>query len=66
MMRPSPLPGRLVALTLLAALLFAPPLIGLFDRPGEEGLSRLPLYLFGAWALVILAAALLLERRDED
>jgi hypothetical protein len=66
MMRPSPLSGRLVALTLLGTLLFTPPLIGLFDHDSDSGLSWLPLYLFGAWALIILAAALLLERRDED
>jgi len=66
MLPPSRLPGRLLALTLLAALLFMPPLVSLFDRPGEWGLSRLPLYLFGAWGLVILAAALLLESSDEE
>nr|WP_067292599.1 hypothetical protein [Marinobacterium profundum] len=66
MMRPSPLPSRLIAVTLLAALLFTPPLLGLFDQPGGGGLSWLLLYLFGAWALVILLAALTLELNDDD
>lgn len=66
MKHPSPLPARLIALTLLAAVLFTPPLLGLFDRPNSHGVSRLPLYLFSAWALVILLAALLLEHPDEE
>ncbi|ANG64319.1 hypothetical protein A8C75_18790 [Marinobacterium aestuarii] len=66
MMRPSPLPPRLIAVTLLAALLFTPPLLGLFDQAGDSGLSWLPLYLFGAWAFVILLAALTLELSDDD
>jgi len=65
-MTPSRLPGRLMALTLLATLLFMPPLISLFDRPGESGMSLLPLYLFCAWGLVVLLAALLLEGNDEE
>ncbi len=66
MMGPSRLPPRLIALTLLAALLFTPPLLGLFDRVSDSGLSWLPLYLFGAWGLVILLAALTLERNHDD
>ncbi|GGO86686.1 hypothetical protein GCM10011348_38080 [Marinobacterium nitratireducens] len=66
MMPPPKLPGRLTALALLGTLLFTPPLIGLFDHPGANGLSWLPLYLFAVWGLLILAAALLLESSDED
>ncbi len=66
MMRPSAPEPRLIAVTLLAALLFTPPLLGLFDQPGNSGLSWLPLYLFGAWGFVILLAALILERHDDD
>ncbi|MBB3329241.1 lipopolysaccharide export LptBFGC system permease protein LptF [Halomonas campaniensis] len=57
---------RLIALTVLATLLFAPPLMLVFDRPAEAGLSWLPLYLFLAWVLVIALAAWLLEHRSGD
>ncbi|MCP8690070.1 hypothetical protein [Marinobacterium sedimentorum] len=66
MMPPSPLRPRLIAITLLAALLFTPPLLGLFDHSGDNGLSWLALYLFGAWAFIILLAALTLELDDDD
>lgn len=58
--------ARLVALTGLAALLFSPPLVLIFDRPASAGLSWLPLYLFVAWLLVIGLAAWLMEHRRED
>ncbi|MDN3521057.1 hypothetical protein [Halomonas ramblicola] len=51
---------RLLALIVLAAVLFSPPLVLVFDRPAT-GPSWLPLYLFAAWGLVIALAAWLLE-----
>ncbi|WP_020680662.1 hypothetical protein [Marinobacterium rhizophilum] len=66
MIRPPSQTPRLIAVTLLAALLFTPPLLGLFDRPLDNGLSSLSLYLFAAWGLVILLAALILERDDAE
>nr|WP_111415349.1 hypothetical protein [Halomonas lactosivorans] len=58
--------ARLVALIGLAALLFSPPLVLVFDRPPAAGLSWLPFYLFVAWLLVIGLAAWLMEHRQED
>lgn len=57
---------RLVALIVLTALLFSPPLILLFDRTTDAGLSWLPLYLFIAWAAMIALAAWLMEHRHDD
>lgn len=57
---------RLVALVILAALLFTPPLILLADRSIDGGLSWLAAYLFVAWAGVIGLAAWLLERGPEE
>ncbi|QJQ94252.1 MULTISPECIES: hypothetical protein [Halomonadaceae] len=57
---------RLVALIVLAALLFSPPLILVIDRPGATGLSWLALYLFVAWAAIIALAAWLMEHRHDD
>ncbi|QOR39158.1 hypothetical protein HNO52_12000 [Billgrantia diversa] len=58
--------ARLVALIGLAALLFSPPLVLIFDRPSSTGLSWLPLYLFVAWLVVIALAAWLMEHRQEE
>jgi hypothetical protein len=60
------LSGRLVALTLLALVLFSPPLLLLFDRPTEGGISTLPLVIYLVWAGLIMLAALILERPDAD
>ncbi|EPC03378.1 hypothetical protein L861_17705 [Litchfieldella anticariensis FP35 = DSM 16096] len=57
---------RLVALIVLAALLFSPPLILPFDRTANGGLSWLPLYLFLAWGIVIALAAWLMEHGYDD
>ncbi|GGY07020.1 hypothetical protein GCM10007160_38120 [Litchfieldella qijiaojingensis] len=57
---------RLVALIVLAVLLFSPPLILPFDRATNGGLSWLPLYLFLAWGVVIALAAWLMEHRHDD
>ncbi|QTF90983.1 hypothetical protein [Halomonas sp. BM-2019] len=56
---------RLVALVLLATLLFTPPLVLVFDRPAD-GPSWLPFYLFVAWGAVIALAAWLLEHRSGE
>ncbi|MCE8014891.1 hypothetical protein HOP62_02230 [Halomonas sp. MCCC 1A17488] len=58
--------ARLAGLIGLAALLFSPPLVLIFDRPPAAGLSWLPLYLFVAWLLVIALAAWLMEHRQEE
>ncbi len=58
--------ARLAALTLLAGLLFTPPLLTLFDRPLPGGLSGLSWYLFAAWGGVIVLAAWLLEQPHEE
>jgi hypothetical protein len=57
---------RLVALIVLAVALFSSPLLLLVDTPSRAGLSRLPLYIFIAWAAVIGLAAWLMERRQEE
>lgn len=62
----SPLQSRLVALTLLGLALFSPPLLLLFDRPGAWGFSTLPVIIYLVWALLILLAAMTLERTDAD
>lgn len=52
--------ARLIALILLAVLLFCPPLLVVIDR--LPGVASLALYLFGAWAVVIGLVAWLVER----
>ncbi|MYL24404.1 hypothetical protein [Vreelandella massiliensis] len=52
--------ARLIALILLALLLFCPPLLVVVNH--LPGTASLALYLFGAWALVIGLAAWLMER----
>jgi hypothetical protein len=54
---------RLVALFVLGLLAFGYPLLSLFSVPRLLfGVPLLYLYLFGAWLLVIVVAAWLLER----
>ncbi|MBE0506087.1 MAG: hypothetical protein IBX50_05115 [Marinospirillum sp.] len=65
-MKNAPTQARLIGLTLLALLLFLPPLLLLFDRPGTLGFSILPLYIFIAWLVVIGLAAWILERDHEN
>lgn len=62
----SPLQSRLTALTLLALLLFSPPLLLLFDQTGRWGFSLLPLLIFLLWGVLIVLAALILEGGDEE
>lgn len=45
---------RLIAVAVLGFLLFAPPLLSLFDRQARVfGVPVLVAYLFAAWALII-------------
>ncbi len=54
---------RLVVVFLLGALLFNYPLLALFNRTASvAGIPVLYLYIFGAWALLIGLAALVVER----
>jgi hypothetical protein len=51
---------RLIGLFLLGYLLLTHPLISLFDRPAlVGGIPLLYVYIFGAWACIILLAALI-------
>nr|WP_043512376.1 hypothetical protein [Halomonas sp. BC04] len=65
-MSPSRLKERLIALIVVATVLFLPPLVMVVDRPPEDGPSWLPLYIFVTWTLVIILAAWLLEQRSGD
>lgn len=62
----SPEQSRLLALTILGLLLFSPPLLLLFDQPGIADFSTLSGIIFLIWALLILGAALILERHHEE
>ena len=55
---------RLVALFALGWLLLSYPLMAVFDRQGMVfGIPRLVAWLFGVWAAIIVAAAILMRRR---
>jgi hypothetical protein len=57
---------RLVALFMLGCLLMTYPLLALFNRGGSVfGLPLLYVYLFGAWALLIVLMALAVTRPHE-
>ncbi|GGB89386.1 hypothetical protein GCM10011352_14230 [Marinobacterium zhoushanense] len=62
----TPEQGRLLALSLLGLVLFSPPLLLLFDQPGIANFSTLSGIIFLIWALLILCAALILERHHEE
>jgi hypothetical protein len=67
MLRPNRTHEGLVALFLLGVLLFTPPLLALFNTATRVlGLPALYLYLFAAWAAVIVLAALTVERVTAD
>jgi hypothetical protein len=67
MSRPGLTHQRLVALFLLGVLLFTPPFLGIFNMPDRIlGLPSLYLYLFAAWALLIVLVALVVESADAD
>jgi len=56
---------RLVAVSALGLLLFAPPLLSLFDRDADVlGVPLLWAYLCCAWALVIGLVAAIVRRSD--
>jgi hypothetical protein len=64
-------PGRarelLVALFLLGVLLFAPPLLLIFNKETLIlGVPTLYLYLFAVWAALIALVALAVERAVDD
>ena len=62
MKRADPVRQRLVALGILGVLLLNFPLLGL--PGGYWGVIPAPLlYLFGAWALIVVLAAAVVERR---
>ncbi|APE29550.1 hypothetical protein BOX17_00390 [Halomonas aestuarii] len=56
--------ARLVALVVLTALLFSPPLLLIAASPAAPG--RLVVYVFVAWGTAIGLMAWLMERREED
>ncbi|MDZ7851957.1 MAG: hypothetical protein U5L98_04725 [Halomonas sp.] len=56
---------RLVALIVLAALLFTPPLLLIAER-ASAGPGSLVVYLFLAWGVVIALMAWLMERRHKE
>lgn len=54
---------RLVAVFLTGALLFNYPVLSLFDRPGTWlGLPPLWVFLFAAWAVLLVVVAWIVER----
>lgn len=57
---------RLVALIVLAALLFSPPLLLVADRSPTTVPGWLVAYLFLAWGAVIALMAWLMEHRHEE
>jgi hypothetical protein len=64
MQAPSRTRELLVALFLLGALLFAPPLLIIFNQAARVfGIPTLYLYLFTVWAVLIALVALAVERR---
>jgi hypothetical protein len=60
--------ARLTALFAFGALALNFPLLALWDRPGVAvgGLPLLPTAVFVGWALLIAAAAWIVERSDDD
>jgi hypothetical protein len=59
--------ARVAALGFLGLVLFASPLVRAFGGPGTvHGLPGAYLYLFGAWAVLILLLALAVEGPDAD
>ena len=58
---------RLVALFMLGWLLLTYPLLALFNRGGSvAGIPLLYVYLFGAWALLIVLMALAARQPRDD
>ena len=62
MSRPGITSERLISLFLLGLLLFNPPLLSIFDVPEAViGIPILYIYLFTAWAVLVLLMALTIE-----
>ena len=65
MRRPSLRAYRIAALSLLGCLLFTYPVLALFNvHATVGGVPVLYVYLFAAWAFVIVLAAVIIDRRD--
>lgn len=65
MARPARRGQRLLALFLLGCLLFTYPIVALFNvRATVLGIPVLYGYLFSAWALLIVLAAVIMERTE--
>ena len=65
MARPSRRGQKLLALFLLGCLLFTYPIVALFNvRATVLGIPVLYGYLFSAWALLIVLAAVIMERTE--
>lgn len=55
---------RLIALFLLGCLLFNYPLLALFNIPSQVfGIPLLYVYVFGAWIMLIMLLALVVEKK---
>lgn len=64
MNKPNVKSQRLVTLFLLGNLLFNYPLLALFNRPDTIfGIPLLYAYVFGAWIVLIILLAAVVERR---
>jgi len=67
MLRPGRTRELLIALFLLGALVFAPPLLIIFNKATRIlGIPALYFYLFAVWAALIALVALAVERRHAD
>jgi hypothetical protein len=67
MLRPSRTRELLIALFVLGALVFAPPLLIIFNKATRFfGIPALYFYLFAVWAALIALLALAVERRHAD
>lgn len=65
MNKPNAKGQRLAALFLLGNLLFNYPLLALFNHAGSLfGIPVLYVYTFGAWGLLILLLAIVVEKRQ--
>lgn len=66
-MRHAPIGDRMVALFGLGALAFSPPLIAIFAAPHLlAGIPLLYLYLFGAWAALIVLLTIAIGLRGDE
>jgi len=65
MKKPGRRSARLIALCLLGCLLFNYPVLALFNRPGTFlGVPLLYAWIFGAWVVLIVLMARVVERDD--